>query len=60
MKFSEICKLLKKLSEEDKEKVENTIWFLKEDCRSDVDYIDNALQLTELINNLKEKYEKNN
>lgn len=27
---------------------------------SDFDYINNALKLTELINNLKEKYEENN
>lgn len=60
MKFSEICTLLKKLSEEDKEKVENIIWFLKEDCISDFDYIHNVLELVELINDLKEKYEKNN
>lgn len=60
MKFSEICMLLKKLSEEDKEKVENIIWFLKEDCISDFDYIHNALELTELINKLKEKYDDNN
>ena len=52
----EIRILLKKLSEEDKEKVTNTIWFLKEDCISDFDYINNALKLAELINTLKEKY----
>lgn len=56
---SEIRILLKKLSEEDKEDVKNTIWFLKEDCISDFDYINNALKLAKLINNLKEKYEHN-
>jgi hypothetical protein len=56
---SEIHTLLKKLSEEDKEDVKNTIWFLKEDCISDFDYINNALKLAELINTLKEKYERN-
>jgi hypothetical protein len=58
MKPSEIRILLEKLSEEDKEQVENTIWFLKEDCISDFDYINNALKLAELINNLKEKYDR--
>ena len=56
---SEIRVFLEKLSEEDKEKVKNTIWFLKEDCISDFDYINNALKLIELINTLKEKYESN-
>lgn len=56
MKATEIHTLLKKLYDEDKEEVKNTIWFLKEDCISDVDYINNALKLAELINNLKEKY----
>lgn len=60
MATSEIRTLLKKLSKEDNEKIENTIWFLKEDCISDFDYINNALKLAELINDLKEKYEKNN
>lgn len=53
---SEIRGLLKKLSKEDKEKIKNTIWFLKEDCISDFDYINNALKLAELIITLKEKY----
>ena len=53
---SEIRILLKKLSEEDKEDVKNTIWFLEENCISDFDYINNALKLAKLINTLKEKY----
>lgn len=56
MTNSEIRRLLNKLSEEDKEKVKNAIWFLKEDCISDFDYIYNALKLVELINKLKEKH----
>lgn len=58
MTNSEIKRLLNRLSEEDKEEVENTIWFLQNDCICDSDYINNALKLTELINDLKEKYER--
>lgn len=45
MTNSEIRRLLNRLSEEDKEEVENIIWFLKEDCISDFDYVHNALEL---------------
>lgn len=57
MTNSEIKRLLNRLSEEDKEEVENTIWFLQNDCICDSDYINNALKLAELVNNLKGKYE---
>lgn len=57
MTNSEIRTLLNRLSKEDKEEVENTIWFLQNDCICDSDYINNALKLAELVNNLKGKYE---
>jgi len=57
MTILEIKRLLNRLSEEDKEELKNTIWFLQNDCICDSDYINNALKLAELVNNLKEKYE---
>lgn len=59
MTNSEIRTLLNKLSKEDNEEVINAIWFLQEDCISAIDYINNALKLSELISKLKEKYEYN-
>lgn len=60
MTYLDIKRLFNRLSEEDKEDVENAVWFLKENCLGIFDYVYSALDLVELINKLKEKYEKSN
>lgn len=60
MKTSEIKALYNKLSEEDKEQIENIIWFITDDCTSDVQYIFYSLELAELVNRLKEEYNGSN